>query len=567
MNFINTGLDERILKSLNSETPSEDLIKAMNKQGLVQRDVQVKGKNGTFTRKQWVKAGDDQNSAPASTPTAPNSADTTHSVSLDSQRKLKAGSILCRKREKGGYYVYQKQSSTVGASWSVQVVTDSGKVSTLSGKEENKMPTDGFVDAPQIVKNHITEIHNPFLKEGPSFVDHKSSPQPSSKKTPDSPKKTVAKHSYSVGDDVILELSGRSISAKVVKIGDNAMGDTVYTVKETKSGSSPARTYTVPADKLKAVVSSKNSNQNSTKDSTKNSGSSLPDTITSDSGNLKFTRDSDGSYYSDALSYDMVTTVHDSKGNPSGVKGTKSPRFQITPADTPKGKRFRVYENHLGGRHFNKSFKTLEEAVKYADSIHSSSPGFSSSSKNSAPSKDTSSKDTKSSSMFSLPAGKTPKQAVMELLGSHSRDDIMAAAKSAGITWKENDHDGINWMRASMAIQKYMSDPTKNSGTGKSNTGSSSSSSKKKPKIFTEDSKTNVSGGGYAAAGGRSQLMISRSGSKQYVMIQSTKKDGSWGKPQKHELMGKESPEDALNRIKRNNPGKQWRFDPDSMED
>lgn len=562
MNFINTGLDERILKSLNSETPSGDLIKAMNKQGLVQRDVQVKGKNGTFTRKQWVKAGDDQNSAStsASASTVPNSADTTHSVSLDSQRKLKAGSILCRKREKGGYYVYQKQSSTVGASWSVQVVTDSGKVSTLSGKEENKMPTDGFVSAPQIVKNHITEIHNPFLKESPSFVEHKSSSQSSSKKTSDSPKKTMTKHSYSVGDDVILELSGRSISAKVVKIGNNAMGDTVYTVKETKSGSSSAKTYTVPADKLKVVVSSKSSHQ----DSTKNSNSSLPDTITSDSGNLKFTLDSDGSYYSDALSYDMVVTVHDSKGNPSGVKGTKSPRFQITPADTPKGKRFRVYENHLGGRHFNKSFKTLKEAVKYADSIHSSSPGFVSSSSSSQKSDDSpksfrssasvpdlengvrsinrklksefgvvnsvsatgggglgkqimyvspsklnsvtngnfnklnslihefvkkefgkdiivghsgddkngyrfilevsdsnqsnqNSTNSSNNSMFALPSGKTPKQAVTDLIGSHSRSDIMTAAKSAGITWKESDHEGINWMRASMAIQKYMS--------------------------------------------------------------------------------------------------------------
>ena len=59
-NFINTGLDDQILKSLNAETPDEDLQKAMNRQGLVQKEVQVKGKNGTFTRKQWVKVGEDQ---------------------------------------------------------------------------------------------------------------------------------------------------------------------------------------------------------------------------------------------------------------------------------------------------------------------------------------------------------------------------------------------------------------------------------------------------------------------------------------------------------------------------
>lgn len=59
INFVNTGADEAILKSMSTDGCSEDLIKAMNKQGLVQKDVTVQGKNGkTFTRKQWVKAGD-----------------------------------------------------------------------------------------------------------------------------------------------------------------------------------------------------------------------------------------------------------------------------------------------------------------------------------------------------------------------------------------------------------------------------------------------------------------------------------------------------------------------------
>lgn len=35
-----------------------------------------------------------------------------------------------------------------------------------------------------------------------------------------------------------------------------------------------------------------------------------------------------------------------------------------------------------------------------------------------------------------------------------TRQQLMDAAKAAGITWKHNDHEGINWMRASMAIQK-----------------------------------------------------------------------------------------------------------------
>lgn len=61
INFINTGLDERILKSMPTEDVSEDLEKAFNRAGLVQKEVQVKGKNGqVFTRKQWVKAGEEQ---------------------------------------------------------------------------------------------------------------------------------------------------------------------------------------------------------------------------------------------------------------------------------------------------------------------------------------------------------------------------------------------------------------------------------------------------------------------------------------------------------------------------
>lgn len=69
INFVNNGTDEAILKSLSTEECSEDLIKAMNKQGLVQKDVTVQGKNGkTFTRKQWVKASDVKGSGSQSSP-------------------------------------------------------------------------------------------------------------------------------------------------------------------------------------------------------------------------------------------------------------------------------------------------------------------------------------------------------------------------------------------------------------------------------------------------------------------------------------------------------------------
>jgi hypothetical protein len=59
-------------------------------------------------------------------------------------------------------------------------------------------------------------------------------------------------------------------------------------------------------------------------------------------------------------------------------------------------------------------------------------------------------KKAEKSKKFDLP---NTKDGLKKLLASGvSRNDIMSAAKEAGITWKENGHEGINWMRASMAL-------------------------------------------------------------------------------------------------------------------
>lgn len=72
INFVNHGTDEAILKSLPIDGASDDLIKAMGKQGLVQKEVQVRGKNGKiFTRKQWVKAGEAASVVPQKKPEKP----------------------------------------------------------------------------------------------------------------------------------------------------------------------------------------------------------------------------------------------------------------------------------------------------------------------------------------------------------------------------------------------------------------------------------------------------------------------------------------------------------------
>lgn len=64
------------------------------------------------------------------------------------------------------------------------------------------------------------------------------------------------------------------------------------------------------------------------------------------------------------------------------------------------------------------------------------------------------------------PSTKTPKkqdkpvgnskQRLAQMLGSHSRDEVMDFAKKNGVQWTEHSHVGINWMRASIAIQKHI---------------------------------------------------------------------------------------------------------------
>lgn len=62
--FICGNADAELMKSLyqnhidSGKEPSEELLKAMNKAGLVQVQRTVNGKHGTFTRMQWVKSSD-----------------------------------------------------------------------------------------------------------------------------------------------------------------------------------------------------------------------------------------------------------------------------------------------------------------------------------------------------------------------------------------------------------------------------------------------------------------------------------------------------------------------------
>lgn len=60
MNFIDNNTDTDTVNYLSKSISPEVMEKALSHTGLIQREVQVQGKNGkVFMRKQWVKAGED----------------------------------------------------------------------------------------------------------------------------------------------------------------------------------------------------------------------------------------------------------------------------------------------------------------------------------------------------------------------------------------------------------------------------------------------------------------------------------------------------------------------------
>jgi hypothetical protein len=104
--------------------------------------------------------------------------------------------------------------------------------------------------------------------------------------------------------------------------------------------------------------------------------------------------------------------------------------------------------------------------------------------------------DTTKDSKQTKPANKQStgdaKQQLASMLASgKSREDIMAEFEKQGVTWKKNDHAGINWMRASMAIQKHLAG---GSGTSTGNSSKTSSGTQYKTGSVDKDGTLKPSG-------------------------------------------------------------------------
>lgn len=372
--FIQGTSDEELLKSLPTENISEDLVKAMNKAGLVQKEVQVKGKNGqTFTRKQWVKASDVQSTEPASQSkqVAKDEGDKKNSTKAPAK-----GYVMEFKTGSTYEYLYTEKPTLTSAKEAYERFhgKPAPKYSTAT-KHGNQIKIDS-----DTVKNHCVNI---------SGNDYITSSELSSSKQQDSQPDKGGYKNGSVDKDGNLVAGDKSSLTDLV---EEITGTGMFDAKD------------LADEKI--------------------------------SSELQKTSHYDG-HFIESMEYESARLV----GNKVEIHGRVYGDIDLDDGDKEP---------------FDKTV-TFSIPVK---SSKSAAPSNASTQDKDKINHNTGVQDKPKSSMledyFTGNHGHSDsKSALVALLGKgYSRQDIMSQAEKSGVTWKKNDHEGINWMRASMAIQK-----------------------------------------------------------------------------------------------------------------
>ena len=160
ISFKQGNTDERILKSISEDEEhqydSEELSKAMNHTGLVQKEVQVQGKNGqTFTRKQWVraseaqsstkqpKAQEEQKSKQSKGKTEPGTFKVGEKVQFKSGGKVHSGVIEKDVTDSVGKPTYVVNTGTMGIRVGAKELTRQESSAKVSDKKQNPTPAAG----------------------------------------------------------------------------------------------------------------------------------------------------------------------------------------------------------------------------------------------------------------------------------------------------------------------------------------------------------------------------------------------------------------------------------------
>lgn len=356
--FINTGADDATVNDMKKSIAREDdLQKAMNRAGLVQKEVQVKGKNGQiFTRKQWVKASDDQNAGISNKNAT--------KLSPRGQRNLKRA--------------LQNRDDFVD-------VREEYKKEIADKQKELKSTKNGFV-----AKTRKLEIEE--LQSELSYIE-----------------------AAVENDDADAGTTGNKGDTKSSSDTDSNTGKTlnVGTKKAT------VKTY----DKASSGKFKPSDFQ------FRSGGQAVADFVNSIDKELGVKKHTNGSVGFGTLSLENGASVnfgYDDTGayatwNGSNFRDVKSLKSAMSGQKNDQGKM-----NHQTGVREKKAATMIED---YFAGNHSHDDG---------------------------------KKALANLLGKgYTRGDIMAQAEKSGVTWKKNDHAGINWMRASMAIQKHLNNSSK----------------------------------------------------------------------------------------------------------
>lgn len=473
--FIDTGADNATVNDMKKSIAREDdLQKAMNKAGLVQKEVQVKGKNGQiFTRKQWVKASDDQNAGISNknaTKLSPRGqrnlkralqnrddfVDVREEYKkeiADKQKKLKSTKNgFVAKTRKLEIEELQSELSYIEAA----VENDDADAGTISNKGNTKSSSD--TDSNSSKKDNKNTNLTSKISGIPEFrdikYDNKSNFTFTDKDGNKVSGKTVDARTLKPGDTVLLyngthvqaigtvtdtsveTLDSRSIHSR------KAVSITIETADGISlggfSGSEPdfsVRKITKVEDAISGQSKSKSDDKASSgkfKPSDfqfRSGGQVVADFVNSIDKELGVKKHANGNVGFGTLSLENGASVnfgYDDTGayatwNGSKFRDAKSLKSAMSGQKSDQGKM-----NHQTGVREKKAATMIED---YFAGNHSHDDG---------------------------------KKALANLLGKgYTRDDIMAQAEKSGVTWKKNDHAGINWMRASMAIQKHLNNSSK----------------------------------------------------------------------------------------------------------
>lgn len=391
--FIDTGADEAILNSLPTQNISDDLVKAMNREGLVQKEVTVQGKNGeTFTRKQWVRASEAKTDTNTSQPTM---------------------------TEKEFYKKYPNG----GMQDPVECLKHNGSNATWHGEK---------LQNPSVMKR-AKEEYAQFKKDKAALEAGKSKTTSDDKKPTGTniidKKNGTVKHSDSAGNDFKTYTDKQSGTVNMVgKFDSDSKKKIIEGMQKKGYEIDKEHTGKLPDGNEQVSFKKKSDDEPIDEKNMKMMDKIKKETKFTSHGKLLEALDVAINSDDDKINYEVesatVLSVEDYKGN--GPKGTGTvDRVRIKAEVTAK-------DNNN-----NKITKVLTISTKR-------------NSQDNEPQQNKSDKSSQKANYFK--AAQATKDKVNQMSTDMGNDKLLEYAKQNGVSWKEHDHKGINIMRMKMAL-------------------------------------------------------------------------------------------------------------------